>query len=166
MPAEVRERIDAFLDSFGDRAGAGIHAHDNIGLAVANTLAAAEAGATFADACLAGLGAGAGNARLEQLAVALERSGMETRLDVLPLQDAAAYLVENVAPPTWPQQDQLSLILGSAGVPATFRLHVERAAERFDVDPRALIVELGREKTVSGQEDLILRVAGRLANQG
>jgi 4-hydroxy 2-oxovalerate aldolase len=165
MPTGVKERIDAFLDAFGDRAGAGIHAHDNIGLAVANTLAAAEAGATFADGCLAGLGAGAGNARLEQVAVAMERSGMETRLDVLALQDAAAYVVENIAPPSWPQYDELSLILGSAGVPATFRLHVERAAERFGVDPRVLIVELGREKTVSGQEDLILRVAGRLADE-
>jgi 4-hydroxy 2-oxovalerate aldolase len=163
MPGEVVERVDAFLDSFGDRAAAGIHAHDNIGLAVANTLAAAAAGATYADACLAGLGAGAGNTRLELLAVAMERSGMESKLDVLALQDAADYVVAEVAPSTWPRIDQLPLNLGGAGVPSSFRLHIERAAERFGIDPRLLIIELGNEKTVSGQEDLILRVAARLA---
>jgi 4-hydroxy 2-oxovalerate aldolase len=163
MPGEVVERVDAFLDSFGDRAAAGIHAHDNIGLAVANTLAAAAAGATYADACLAGLGAGAGNTRLELLAVAMRRSGMESKLDLLALQDAADYVVANVAPSTWPRIDQLPLNLGGAGVPSSFRLHIERAAERFGIDPRLLIIELGNEKTVSGQEDLILRVAARLA---
>lgn len=43
----------------------GFHAHDNLGLAVANTQAALDAGATYVDATFAGLGRGAGNAAME-----------------------------------------------------------------------------------------------------
>ncbi|MHB2242803.1 beta/alpha barrel domain-containing protein [Pseudomonas monsensis] len=47
----------------------GFHAHDNYGLAVANTHAALGAGARFADGTFAGLGRGAGNAPTETLAL-------------------------------------------------------------------------------------------------
>jgi 4-hydroxy 2-oxovalerate aldolase len=164
-PAEVRERIDAFLDSFGDRAAAGIHAHDNFGLAVANTLAAAEAGATLADACLAGLGAGAGNCRLEVLAAVMEREGFENRLDLLTLQDAALFVDAELAPPSRPKIDQLPLNLASAGVPSSFQTHIESAARDFEIDPRLLIEELGRRGTVSSQEDLILLIAAEVAER-
>lgn len=47
----------------------GFHAHDNYGLAVANTLAALGAGAKYADGTFAGIGRGAGNAPTESLAL-------------------------------------------------------------------------------------------------
>ena len=54
----------------------GFHAHDNQGLAFANSLAAIEAGAGFVDATIAGMGRGAGNLRTEQLLLAIgERGG-------------------------------------------------------------------------------------------
>ena len=43
----------------------GFHAHDNIGLAMTNTLAAIAAGATYIDASLGGMGKGIGNLRME-----------------------------------------------------------------------------------------------------
>lgn len=49
-----------------------IHAHDDLGLATANTLAALEAGATAASVTVNGLGERAGNAALEEVAMALE----------------------------------------------------------------------------------------------
>jgi len=61
--AELRERgVD------GDRLG--VHFHDDLGVAVANTLAAVDAGATTADVSVASLGERAGNAALERVMVA------------------------------------------------------------------------------------------------
>ena len=50
----------------------GIHTHDNMGLALANTLQAAAKGATWLDATVTGMGRGPGNARTEELVIEAE----------------------------------------------------------------------------------------------
>jgi len=58
------------------------HAHDDLGLATANSLAAVDAGATHVSVTVAGLGERAGNAPLEELAVALAQlRGLETGIN-------------------------------------------------------------------------------------
>ena len=52
--------------------------------------------------------------------------------------------------------------MGYAGVYSSFLLHTEKAAKQFNVDERDILVELGRRKTVGGQEDLIYEVAQSL----
>jgi 4-hydroxy 2-oxovalerate aldolase len=59
----------------------GVHTHDNLGLALSNTLKAADEGATWLDATVTGMGRGPGNARTEELAVELgERRGQSPNL--------------------------------------------------------------------------------------
>jgi homocitrate synthase NifV len=66
------------------------HGHDDVGLATANTLAAVRGGATHVSVCALGLGERAGNAPLEQVAVALEQtSERRTRIDFTALQTLA-----------------------------------------------------------------------------
>jgi 4-hydroxy 2-oxovalerate aldolase len=140
----------------------GFHAHNNMGLALGNSLAAYEAGASSIDGCLAGLGAGAGNAQTEVLAAVFNLMGVETGLDLYALMDAAEDRVRpHMLRP--PLVDRNTLSLGYAGVYSSFLLHAERAAERYGVDTRDILVELGRRKTVGGQEDLIIDVANELA---
>ena len=114
---DVRARVGAMLDAIGDRAEVGMHAHNNLSLAVANTVAAVEEGATLVDACLAGLGAGAGNCQTEALVAVLERLGYETGIDLWILQDTAEADVRPLMtrPPTI---DRETLTLGYAGVPS------------------------------------------------
>jgi len=66
----------------------GFHGHDNIGLGVANSLAALDAGATWVDATITGMGRGAGNTQTEYLALEMSRRGWHDFSD-LDIQRAA-----------------------------------------------------------------------------
>jgi homocitrate synthase NifV len=60
-----------------------MHAHDDLGLATANTLAACRAGATHVNTTVNGLGERAGNAPLEEVALGLKKlHGLETGVDL------------------------------------------------------------------------------------
>ncbi len=67
----------------------GVHTHDNMGMALANTLAAIDAGATWVDSTVTGMGRGPGNARTEELALELApaRGGLVSELLDLVIQD-------------------------------------------------------------------------------
>jgi hypothetical protein len=53
-------------------------------------------------------------------------------------------------------------VLGYAGVYGSFLLHAKRAAERYHVDTKDILLELGRREVVGGQEDMIIDVAVEL----
>jgi len=159
MPEDVRLRIEAVKEAVNIPVG--FHAHNNLGMAVANSLSAAEAGASYIDATLCGLGAGAGNTQIEVLAGVLERKGYHTGLDFYRLMDTA----QNVLRPMMKRPqiiDTGSLMLGYTGVYSSFLLHVYNAAKKYDLDPRDILVELGKRKMVGGQEDMIIDVAYQL----
>lgn len=162
VPRSAAERVRALRDALTCEVG--FHAHDNLGCGVGNALAAADAGATWLDGSLRGLGAGAGNARTEVLAAALERSGYVTGADLFALSDVA----EEVVAPLMPGEqviDRVALTLGYAGVYSSFLLHARRAAQKYGVEPRDILMELGRRRTVGGQEDMIIDVAAELAGR-
>jgi 4-hydroxy 2-oxovalerate aldolase len=157
LPEGAAARVRA-LKAALTRAQVGFHAHNNLGLGIGNTLAALEAGADQIDGTLRGLGAGAGNAATELLAAVLDRMGLNPGLNVFSLMDAAEYIVAPIMP-FQPLPDRDGITIGYAGVYSTFLLHAKRAGERFGVDPRDILMELGRRQAVAGQEDWILDVA-------
>lgn len=160
MPEDVRVRVLTLLNGLG--IAVGFHAHNNLGMAIANSTAAAEAGATLLDGCARGFGAGAGNAQLEVLIAVLERLGYSTGIDLYKILDAAD-LAERTFVKEIPTIKSVSVVSGMAGVFSGFMKPVARIAKEFDVDPRDIFFELGQRKIVAGQEDIILAVAKELA---
>src|SRR5690606_35451484 len=160
LPEQVRERIRALKQSIG--VNVGFHAHNNLSLAMANTLAAIEEGATRIDGSVRCLGAGAGNTQTEVLVAVLERMGIETGVDLYKMMD----LAEDIVAPILQSPQEItkdSLTLGYAGVYSSFALHAKRAAKKFGIDSRDILIELGKRKVVGGQEDMIVDVAAEIA---
>lgn len=160
LPADVTARVSALKDAL--QCEVGFHAHNNLSMAMANTIAAVEAGATFIDGSMRALGAGAGNTQTEVMVAVLEKLGYNTGVDLYKLIDAAN---ESIVPLMQQPQEITgsSLILGYAGVYSSFLLHAQKASQQFGVDERDILKELGRRKTVGGQEDLIYEVAQNLS---
>ena len=164
LPSDTRERVE--LLSADLSIDVGFHAHNNLGLAVGNTLAAVDAGAVTIDGCLRGLGAGAGNAQIEVLLGVLKSAGYSVRPDFFRTMDAAeTVLLPMLNADTIPEVDNTSLSLGYAGVYSSFLRHARRAATKFELDPRDILIELGRIGVVGGQEDMITEVAAEMAKQ-
>jgi 4-hydroxy 2-oxovalerate aldolase len=162
IPEDVRARVETLVSGLG--IAVGFHAHNNLGMAIANSVAAAEAGATLLDGCARGFGAGAGNAQLEVLVAVLERLGYATGIDLYKILDAAD-LAEQTLMKEIPTIKSVSVVSGLAGVFSGFMKPVSRIAKEFNIDPRDVFFELGRRKIVAGQEDIILEVAKELAER-
>jgi 4-hydroxy 2-oxovalerate aldolase len=162
LPDGAVSRVKALKEAL--KIQVGFHAHNNLGLGVGNTLAAVEAGADQVDGTLRGLGAGAGNTATEVLVAALDKLGYEHNWDVFALLDAAEFVVAPFMP-FQPIPDRDSIAIGYAGVYSTFLLHAKRLGQQYNVDPLEILVELGRRKTMAGQEDWILDVTLELARQ-
>lgn len=159
LPNQVSDRIKALKQEIN--VPVGFHAHNNLSLAVANSLAAIESGAERIDGSIRCLGAGAGNTQTEVLVSVLDKMSIQTGVDIYKIMDVA----EEIIAPILPQPQEItrgSLVLGYAGVYSSFLLHAQKAAEKFGVDARDILMEIGKRKAVGGQEDMILEVAATL----
>jgi 4-hydroxy-2-oxovalerate/4-hydroxy-2-oxohexanoate aldolase len=164
LPDDVTARIALAREKLDPATEIGFHGHHNLGMGIANSLAAVEAGATRIDGSLAGLGAGAGNTPLEVFIAVCERMGVETGVDLFKAMDVAEDLIvplmEHMV-----RVDRDSLTLGFAGVYSSFLLFAKRSAEKYGLSARDILVELGRRGTVGGQEDMIEDLALDMARQ-
>lgn len=162
FPRDVREKIGLLAAKL--EVPVGFHAHNNLGLAVANSLAALEVGARILDGTGRGFGAGAGNAPIELLAGALIKLGYPTSLDLYRALDAGD-LAAKLFAGSLPESTGVTIVSGITGVFSGFAKPVQRAASQRGLDARDIFFELGRRKVVGGQEDLILEVADVLARR-
>jgi 4-hydroxy 2-oxovalerate aldolase len=161
---DAQARVSALVSEIGRDAQVGFHGHQNLSLGIANSVLAAQSGATQIDGALCALGAGAGNAPTEVLAAVFDRLGVVTGVDP---QAAAAAAEDVVRPfiPRLPWMDRASIVQGYAGVYSSFLLHAERAAARYGVAAHEILQKVGEAGYVGGQEDMIIDIALQLAEQ-
>lgn len=164
LPEDVTARVALARAELKPETELGFHGHHNMAMGVANSIAAVAAGANRIDGSMAGLGAGAGNTPLEVFIAVCDRMGIETGVDTFKAMDIAEDLIT-------PMMDHLvridrdALTLGYAGVYSSFLLFAKRSAEKYNLSSRDILVELGRRRTVGGQEDMIEDLALDMARE-
>jgi 4-hydroxy 2-oxovalerate aldolase len=162
LPDDVTEKVSFLEENLN--ISVGFHAHNNLGMAISNSVAAIKSGATIVDGCSRGFGAGAGNAQLEVLVAVLQRMGYDLGIDLYKMLDASD-IAERDLIKKLPTIGSTSIVSGLSGVFSGYLRPVIRIASEFSIDPRDLFFELGRRKVVAGQEDLIIDVASEMAKE-
>ena len=155
---QVSDRVAALRAELGGDAQIGFHGHENLGLGVANSIAAARAGAVQIDGSARRFGAGAGNTPVEAFVGVCDKLGIRTGVDFFTIVDAA----EDVVRPVMLGEcllDRMSLIMGYAGVYSSFLKHAYREAERYGVSGAEILVRAGARRLVGGQEDQLIDIA-------
>lgn len=164
LPDDVFERVDLLRQHLHAETEIGFHGHHNLSMGVSNSLAAIEAGARRIDCACGGMGAGAGNTPMEVFVAVCNRMGVETGIDLFKISDVAEDLVTPIL--DFPVRiDRNSLTLGYAGVYSSFLLFAKRAEAKYGVPAREILLELGRQKMVGGQEDMIEDTAITMSRQ-
>ena len=155
---DVSDRVSALKAELGDDAQVGFHGHENLDLAVANSVMAVRAGAKQIDGSVRRFGAGAGNSPVEALVGVFDKIGVKTGIDFFDVLDAA----QDVVAPVMGQECQLdrnAMTIGYAGVYSSFLKHAVRQAERYNVPAHELLLRAGQRKLIGGQEDQLIDIA-------
>ena len=160
IPKDVSDRISAIRDSMDIEVG--FHAHNNLGLGVGNALAALNNGATVIDGASMGLGAGAGNAQLENIVAAGNRED-SIDSDIYKFLQMSK-LVEESYPDKLPRTTSSSTQSGLAGVFSGYAPQVRAISEELGLDSNTLWREMASRKLVAGQESMIREIAQDLMN--
>jgi 4-hydroxy-2-oxovalerate aldolase len=138
----------------------GFHGHDNLGLAIANSLHAAELGAAIVDGSLQGFGRSAGNAATEMLVVALQKMGHDLGLDPLQVMDIGEEYIRPLIRRRG--HSSLDIVTGQALFHSSYMGIIRKFASKYRVDPRRLIIELTKVDKVNAPPDLVERLAAKL----
>ncbi|NQU41442.1 MAG: 4-hydroxy-2-oxovalerate aldolase [Lentisphaerae bacterium] len=140
----------------------GFHGHNNLMLAVANSLVAFEAGAAMTDCTLQGLGRGAGNAQSEIMAILCEKRGYHTGVNPMRALESGERIIRSRQAES-SGISSLQAVIGMAQFHSSYLPRIYVAAEAYTVNPRKLIIEVSKIDRVDPSEELILRVAAEMA---
>ncbi|MCR5688483.1 MAG: 4-hydroxy-2-oxovalerate aldolase [Lachnospiraceae bacterium] len=134
---------------------AGFHGHNNLGLAVSNSLYAMELGFDVVDASMLGMGRSAGNAATELLVGNLIKQGI-TRYDLKKILECA----EKYVRPLWKHSaNALDLYCGIAEFHTSYMGYIHKYASKYRVNPLDLIVRYSQYDKVSMNEEKLREIA-------
>lgn len=163
LPEDISSYIGAMRD---EKIGAqiGFHGHNNLSLAIANTLKAIECGATVVDSTLGGIGRSAGNAATEILVTILKKMGYDLGIDEFKAMDMA----ENLISPLMAGRggiDPIAITSGYAGFHSGFFESISKFSKKYSVDPRKLIIEVCRRTKTDLPDELAESLAKELSEE-
>jgi len=149
-PIDVTERMNKLLKL---NLPIGFHAHNNLQLAVANSMAAIESGASIIDVTLRGFGAGSGNTPLE-IMIFLNDFGSIDKNKVLEYCEKCNIQLPLCKP--------INILSSKYKLFGGFEKHILKASEKYNISYIKLIDEISKQSLTAGQEDFIYIIASSL----
>lgn len=162
-PADVTERMSLITERLP--VPVGIHAHNNLGLAVTNALTALDAGAAWLDASLGAMARGAGNLATEQAAAFLRAMPEhETHSDLPTVCKASEYVAEQVLPRPMTVR-RAEIAAGINDHHFYFQSRIDKISARFGLDPWEVGRRIGAKQPHKVLDDEVERVCRELMEE-
>ncbi len=155
FPNEIQEYYNTIREYSSIRLG--FHGHNNLGLAVTNSVYCAKLGFDFIDCSLQGLGRSSGNACTEMFLAILEKNGYQTDVDLVELFSAGYDLLRPIT--NKELADPFDYVCGYAGFHTSYLNQIHTCAEEFDVNPFRLIIEYSKHDQANMDYDKLCSVA-------
>jgi 4-hydroxy-2-oxovalerate aldolase len=141
----------------------GFHGHDNLGLAISNTVAAIKSGAAIVDSSIRGMGRSSGNTITEKLLFVLKRMGYNIEYDIkkmLELSDKVILEYLHDKP-----ERSLDLIYGFSQFHSSFIGVIKKYADIYNIDAKDLIIEYSKIDKLNIDESLAENIAQELSKK-
>lgn len=137
----------------------GFHGHNNLGLAVANSLFAVKVGFDFVDTSLSGIGRSAGNAATELVVANLNKEQISNSYDCKKLVVCAEKYIKPIYKNSY---NALDIYCGIAGFHTSYMKYIHKYCSKYQVDPLDLIVEYSKYDKVNMDEEHLEELARRM----
>ncbi len=156
-----RDDIEKYYDAIRKVSNikVGFHGHNNLGLAVSNSLFAAELGFDFIDTSILGMGRSAGNAATELYIGNLMRNSNKVLYDLKEILDCSEKFVR----PLWKHSaNALDLYCGIAEFHTSYMKFIHKYSAKYGVNPLDLIINYSRYDKVNLDEKKLEEIAASM----
>ncbi len=140
----------------------GFHGHDNLGMAVSNSIEAIKMGFDFVDSSLQGLGRSAGNASTEILVAALLKMGYNLDIDFLKVLDIGQKYIQPLI--TTKGKLSLDVVAGFADFHSSYMHYIQKYSTKYRANPALLIIGICQKDKVNLNEQILEDLAKSLRN--
>ncbi len=159
LPDDIQKVFKKIKKNF--KLNLGMHAHNNLGMAIPNSVIAVSSGGTILDSSIRGFGAGAGNAQLEILATVLKRLKYDVKLNFDQLYNFAENFPKLCSKRVSYKNvfsNPENILSAEHGIFSGFSSKVDYFSKKFNVSKIEGFKAIGKKKLVAGQEDLIMNI--------
>ena len=138
----------------------GFHGHDNLGLAVSNSIEAVKMGIPFIDSSLQGLGRSSGNAATERVVAVLLKLGYKINLDFLKILEIGQKYIQPLM--TARGVMPLDVVAGYAEFHSSYMHHIHKYSAKYSVNPELLIIEACKVDKINVDEEVLDKLARKI----
>lgn len=141
----------------------GFHGHDNLGMAISNSIEAIKLGYFFVDSSLQGLGRSAGNAATEILVLALLKLKYPLNIDFLKVLEIGQKYIQPLI--TNKGKIILDIVAGYADFHSSYMHHIHKYSAKYQINPILLIIEMCKIDKVHIDEETLERIAKKMKKE-
>lgn len=153
MPEEI-ERLYEHIRKVSD-VKLGFHGHDNLGLALWNSIKAAELGFEFIDCSLQGMGRSSGNASTELFTICAEKRGYDVNVDVQQLLAVSKKYIY----PIYRKMNPIDIMCGKTGFHTSYLNSIHKMAGKYGVNPLLLMEKYTQYDQINMDEKVLEMMA-------